>query len=374
MKKSLKVTSIIFLLVVANVFTACSSKSSQALSLNISSVNKNISQDSNQSNSSTENIDKSENVIARNNYIYNIFHKNYEFLKKAFYHLDIENNISQQQSDKSEDNTTDDFTDSKEQVSESGSMEDVVYNKENEQANIDTNEKTNNDSSIPNENIEQESDKIEKVYKPRVALTFDDGPSKEVTNTILDVLKENNAKATFFQIGKNVEKYPDISKRIIQEGSEIGNHSYDHSNLTSLTAEQMKYQIDITNSIILQNTNYEVKLVRPTYGAINELVKGTIENPLILWSIDTLDWKYRDKNYVVKSILDDVKDGDIILMHDLYQSTADACKVVIPELIARGYDLVTVTELFESSGITLESSNKYRYAPPLEEIHVNKEK
>ena len=195
--------------------------------------------------------------------------------------------------------------------------------------------------------------------KPMVALTFDDGPSPRYTPTILDVLKENGATATFFVLGIEAEKNKDLLTRIIDEGNEIGNHSFDHKNYTLLSDEELNYQIDTTEKIIEEATGYIPSIIRTPYGFVNDDLIKKIDYPIILWSLDTLDWENRNAETIYNNIIENVKDGEIILMHDTYESSADAVKLVIPELIKRGYQLVTISELSEYRGIPLQPGNVY---------------
>lgn len=195
--------------------------------------------------------------------------------------------------------------------------------------------------------------------KPMIALTFDDGPNKNTTIPILDALKEYDGAATFFVLGNRVSNNVDILERMLKEGSEIGNHSYNHKELTKLSSEELMEQIINTQDAVIDSTNIEPKLMRPTYGSYDDKLKTTVEMPLILWSVDTLDWKSRDSKKVTQHVLENVKDGDIILMHDIYDSTAEAVKSLVPELIDMGYQLVTVSELFEAKGEILEDGEIY---------------
>lgn len=196
--------------------------------------------------------------------------------------------------------------------------------------------------------------------KPMVALTFDDGPYTRTTMPILDTLKKHNSVATFFVLGNRVQNNKDLLRRMIEEGSEIGNHSYNHKQLTTLSPKELKFQIDKTQKSILDIVGSEPAMLRPTYGSYDNKLKETINMPLILWSIDPMDWKYRDANKIRDHVLSRVRDGDIILMHDIFTTTADAVEEIVPELINRGFQLVTVSELYEINGRSLQVGNIYR--------------
>lgn len=194
---------------------------------------------------------------------------------------------------------------------------------------------------------------------PMVALTFDDGPSKRVTDRILDLLEKHSAKATFFVLGSNVEAYPDKLERMLELGCEIGNHSYDHKNLPSISREAVEYQLETTKWCIYEACGSFPTLVRPPYGNVDDKVLEFSELPIILWSLDTMDWKSRNTELIKKIAINKVRDGDIILMHDIYSFTADACETIIPALIKKGYKLVTVSELIEAKGFTVSAGEEF---------------
>ena len=201
--------------------------------------------------------------------------------------------------------------------------------------------------------------KIDK-NKKMVALTYDDGPSI-YTPRVLKTLKENNAVATFFVVGNRVPTYSDTVKKAHDMGCEIGNHTYEHKNLTRVSEAEVKRQITKTNRNVKKVTGQAPVIVRPTGGATNANVKQWVGMPSIIWSIDTLDWKTRNADSTKKAVLDHVKDGDIVLMHDLYSATATASETIIPELVRRGYQLVTVSELAECRGGMKETGAYYSF-------------
>ncbi|MFJ7978152.1 polysaccharide deacetylase family protein [Peribacillus sp. NPDC096379] len=184
--------------------------------------------------------------------------------------------------------------------------------------------------------------------KKVIALTFDDGPSKEPTTLILDALKDSDSHATFFVLGSRVQYYPEIIQRMLEEGNEVGNHSWDHPQLTRLTEEQVKHQVWDTQAIIKKVSGYEPIHIRPPYGAINDSVHQCLgEMGVSLWNIDPEDWKLRNKDQIVQSVLSKVADGKIILMHDIYATSAEAAVEIIKQLKAQDYQLVTISELEE---------------------------
>ena len=191
-----------------------------------------------------------------------------------------------------------------------------------------------------------------------IALTFDDGPSS-FTNRLLDCLEKNNAKATFFLVGKEIESFPDEVKRMEALGCEIGNHSYDHTDFTTLSAQDITGQIAKTDNLIMNLTGHGATVLRPPYGAINDTVSSTVGTPMIIWSVDTLDWKTEDAQKTIDNVLSCAQDGAIILMHDIYSTTVDAAETIVPKLIEEGYQLVTVHELAQAHGVTLETGIAY---------------
>lgn len=194
--------------------------------------------------------------------------------------------------------------------------------------------------------------------KPMVALTFDDGPS-QYTPGILDTLEKYESRATFFEVGNRVNQYPDTVMRISRMGCEIGNHSYDHALLGNASAAKIHSEISSTDAKIKAITGKKTTLLRPPYGSIGSSLRRNAGLPMILWSIDTLDWKYRNADTVYRSVINHVKDGDIILMHDLYSSTCTAVQKIVPELRKRGYQLVTVSELAQYKKVTLSAGKSY---------------
>ena len=193
---------------------------------------------------------------------------------------------------------------------------------------------------------------------PRIALTFDDGPGKR-TGELLDQLEKYDAKATFFMLGQKVASYPDEIKKMKEIGCELGNHSYDHPNLANLSADGVKKQIGDTNSKIKKIVGEEATVMRPPYGAISSTLRKNAGMPLILWNIDTLDWKTRNARTTVDIVMKNVDDGDIILMHDIHTESVDAAIELIPKLLEKGYQLVTVSELAAYKNVTLENGEKY---------------
>ncbi|MBQ4526481.1 MAG: polysaccharide deacetylase family protein [Clostridia bacterium] len=194
--------------------------------------------------------------------------------------------------------------------------------------------------------------------KPMIALTFDDGPSA-YTPQILDCLTQYGARATFFCVGQNVKLYPQTVKRAFELGMEIGNHTYNHPDLVKASDSSVSYQLNSTKNAIYDASGIYPEVMRPPYGSIDSRVRSLSGYPVILWSVDTLDWKTRNANSTYNSIISKVKDGDIILMHDLYSQTAAAVKLVVPKLYEAGYQMVSVSELAKYKGINLQNGVSY---------------
>lgn len=192
----------------------------------------------------------------------------------------------------------------------------------------------------------QENTKVLDPTKKTVAITFDDGPSK-YTKEIINIFKKYDSNATFFVLGNKVEIYKDTLIESLKNGNEIGNHSYNHKWLIKLSLDEFKEQVNKTQQIIKDNTGYTPTLIRPTYGSINQKMKNSIDLDVVLWNVDSTDWKLKNAKKITNKVLKNVKDGSIILFHDTYKWTADALKTIIPKLIEDGYQLVTVSELKE---------------------------
>lgn len=208
------------------------------------------------------------------------------------------------------------------------------------------------------------SNKIKKKYvkfnenKKMIALTFDDGPGK-YTKSILKCLDKNDAHATFFVMGNAVNNYKSELKKADLIGCEIASHSFNHPNLALLSSEGIKNQMNITDKRIKAIIGHGAALMRPPYGLINSSVKKNVKKPIITWNIDTRDWETRSASSTYNSVMKNVSDGDIILMHDIHGSTKQAVLKIIPELKKRGYQMVTVSELAKYKGIKLKNGKVY---------------
>ncbi len=198
--------------------------------------------------------------------------------------------------------------------------------------------------------------------KPMLALTFDDGPSAH-TERLLNIFKAHGGKGTFFVVGTSIERNKALLKRMAEEGHEIGNHSWSHPQLTDLGRQDIVSQITRTSDKIYEASGQKCRLVRPPYGSYNDtvqLVGASLGVSYILWSVDTLDWKTKNADAVYNSVMSSARDGAIILVHDLHKTTVDAMEKVVPALLKKGYQLVTVSELLTSDGGKLEPGKVYR--------------
>ena len=184
----------------------------------------------------------------------------------------------------------------------------------------------------------------------QIALTFDDGPHPSQTQRILDILDRYGVKATFFMIGVNVENYPEAAKEVVQRGHEIGNHTYSHSHLNHMGVGSLSAELEKCEDALEKICEYRPRLFRPPEGYLSDGVFECAEQgeySLILWSIDTRDWEIKNTQRIVETVLSNVKAGDIVLMHDYVakSKTPEALEILLPKLLALGYEPVTVGEL-----------------------------
>ncbi|MCI8417180.1 MAG: polysaccharide deacetylase family protein [Lachnospiraceae bacterium] len=179
----------------------------------------------------------------------------------------------------------------------------------------------------------------------RIALTFDDGPHPAYTEELLDGLKERGVRASFFVLGEHAKLHPDIIKRMQEEGHLIGNHTYSHLQLKDCNWEEYREELIKTNQVIREITGEEVVYIRPPYGCWDKSFEEELNMFPVLWSVDSRDWCTSNGAEVVRRVVKDTQEGDIILMHDYYDSTVTAALQVVDELQAQGYTFVTVEEI-----------------------------
>ena len=183
------------------------------------------------------------------------------------------------------------------------------------------------------------------VEAPKIALTFDDGPSAAWTPALLDGLKERGVKATFFLIGENADKNPEIVKRMAEEGHLIGNHTYHHVELTKVSENEARLELADTSAVIVRITGKEPEYMRPPFGAWQRKLEQEIQMLPVLWTIDPLDWTTENQDEIVNKVVTEAEENDIILLHDCYASSVEAALRIVDILQREGYEFVTVDRL-----------------------------
>lgn len=183
------------------------------------------------------------------------------------------------------------------------------------------------------------------VEAPKIALTFDDGPSTAWTPALLDGLKERGVKATFFLIGENADKNPEIVKRMAEEGHLIGNHTYHHVELTKVSENEARLELADTSAVIVRITGKEPEYMRPPFGAWQRKLEREIQMLPVLWTIDPLDWTTENQDEIVNKVVTEAEENDIILLHDCYKSSIEAGLRIVDILQEEGFMFVTVDEL-----------------------------
>ncbi len=184
---------------------------------------------------------------------------------------------------------------------------------------------------------------------PYIAMTYDDGPHPQNTPRLLDMLRERNIKATFYVIGRSVNLYPQIVRRIVAEGHEIGNHTWSHPKLTALSNSQVRRELSKTRDAIVAASGVKPRTMRPPYGALRQSQRAWIFKefgyPTILWDVDPEDWRRPGVSVVTSRIVNRTRNGSIILAHDLHKPTVDAMPATLDGLLRRGFKFVTVSQL-----------------------------
>lgn len=199
---------------------------------------------------------------------------------------------------------------------------------------------------------------------PFVALTFDDGPKAATTPVLLDGLAQRGVHATFFVIGENVEGNEDLLLRMEREGHQIGLHTYHHKSLADVNGADFYAEVDKLRETLRELLGQDNFMLRPPYGMITPSNRARAGAPIILWSADPEDWSDQDTARQVSVILEQVQDGGIILLHDIYPSSVETALQVVDTLMAQGYKFVTVEELFALRGVEPENGKEYRKLPP----------
>ena len=215
-------------------------------------------------------------------------------------------------------------------------------------------------ASLPQERTGEET----QVDCPLVAITFDDGPRRSTTSDLLDGLAARGVQATFFLIGGQIEGCEDLVERMEAEGHQIGIHSFDHKAITALNDLDFAAQVDREREALEAILGREDFPLRPPYGEVDAAVEKRAPGPIILWSVDPEDWRYQDAEKVTEHILDHVRDGSVILLHDIYPTSVDAAIAVVDALHREGFLFVTVDELARQRGVELKPGQAYRSFPP----------
>ena len=186
---------------------------------------------------------------------------------------------------------------------------------------------------------------VEEALHPRAALTFDDGPDIRYTPLLLDGLKEREVHASFFLLGEKISQYPELVQRMQQEGHLVGNHTYHHVQLDKLNETKAREEILKTNNLIYETTGVYPQYMRPPFGAWKKNLELCVEMLPVFWTIDTLDWKVKNTEKILRTVETQIEDGAIILMHDEYETSVEAALQMADALKEQGYELVTVDQL-----------------------------
>lgn len=212
------------------------------------------------------------------------------------------------------------------------------------------NQRTENSKVVDGVNYKLKTNQIHYEGK-QIALTFDDGPNGIYTAKLLDGLKERNVKVTFFIMGENIKGNEELVKRMYEEGHLLGNHTYSHVDLEKMSFEKAYDEIQTTNAWIYNLTGYEAEYIRPPFGSWTDKLKEETDMSIVMWNVDPLDWRDQNSAVIAKRILSKVKSGDIVLLHDIYNSSVEAAFQVIDELKKQGYTFVRVDELGKSQKV-----------------------
>ena len=252
-------------------------------------------------------------------------------------------------------------TDGGSQTTESSAGTDTSASTQNQSAAQETTAAA--EASSENSSLVMSNGRQLDLTKPMVALTYDDGPDSAKGNRIMDILEQYNGRATFFLVGNRVAKNAAEVQRMVKDGMEVANHSYDHSYYNKLGAEAIRAEISKCNEAIAAVSGVTPTLCRLPGGNITATVRANVSMPMIYWSIDTLDWKTKSAQKTAEAVVGKVKDGDIVLMHEIWASTVEAQATIIPALVQQGFQLVTVSELVQYRGYQLTTGQQYSAFP-----------
>ncbi len=205
-------------------------------------------------------------------------------------------------------------------------------------------------------------------HRKYVALTFDDGPSGKYTRALLDGLYDRGAKATFLLCGYRIKDYPDITQRILEEGHEIGYHGYSHDSMKAMSRRQIAQEILDTEALLPEGCR--PAFLRPPGGLSGDGVRQVAEArglAILHWSVDPHDWEIHNEAAIEKAVLEKVRDGDIILLHDMTTASVEAALDIVDELLKQDYEFVTVSELARLRGLRPKAGTVYKKFPPSEQ-------
>ena len=203
-----------------------------------------------------------------------------------------------------------------------------------------------NSQNVVSEQAEEKSDsEQEEELPPKVALTFDDGPHRIYTKNLLDGLRERGVKATFFVVGENIPGNEDLIRQMEADGHLIGNHTYDHADISKLSDEENCRELQKTSDLVKEITGYGTAYVRPPFGNWKDTMDCRVTMISVKWTIDTLDWKSKNVTEIIGKVMQQISDHDIILMHDYYETSVEAALQIVDRLQEEGYEFVTVEDL-----------------------------
>lgn len=223
-------------------------------------------------------------------------------------------------------------------------------------------ESTEPESAEPeNTETEQTGGRVIDPEQPMVALTFDDGPYRNNTKAIMELFEQYNARATFFVVGYHLDVYTEATLDAYERGFQIGNHTLNHPALRQISDEKAMEEIEGMNRKLNELGIPGDLMLRPPYGEYTEYLQENLNVPMIGWNVDSADWLSKDAEKIYEQVVGKVKDGDIVLLHDLQDATAEAMQRVVPELVAQGFQLVTVEEMFRAKGIEPQAGQYYCY-------------
>ncbi len=214
---------------------------------------------------------------------------------------------------------------------------------------------------------EQTVTAMTEVEQPCVAITFDDGPRRETTTLLLDGLAQRGAHATFFLVGERIEGNEDVILRMEREGHQVGIHSQSHMVLAELNTQQLYAEVEVLSQTLNGLLGERTFMLRPPYGLISDNLCKWVKHPVILWSVDPEDWSDHDVERQVAQVMAQIKDGDIILLHDIYYASVETALQIVDGLLAQGFLFVTVEELFALRKTEPEAGTVYRSLPPGED-------